>query len=145
MKKLAVVTVLVAAVTAVLWRARDASDYKLLYDRFWIDHAPNGPREQFLSLFVHGDHPAGHVGKQTMWKGAWEAFHYHVVPREDGVIDLIFPETGEKERQRYTARACSENGFDFCLEISGGTRIARRYYSKKGWDSKHAALPFAPE
>ena len=40
------------------------------------------------------------------------------------------------QRVHYTARRCAENGFDFCLELSGTSRGTRRYYSKKEWSVK---------
>jgi hypothetical protein len=135
MKKLAVVVVLVV-VAGWTWRAlrrSDASDGKLLFHRFWVDHEPRAPKEQFQALFVNAEHPFGHFATRTMWTGQWEGFHYHVVPREEGTIDFLFGATNERQRVRYTARRCTENGFDFCLEITGSSRGARRYYSRKEW------------
>ncbi len=134
MKKLAIGLLLVV-VGGAAWRAHrsDAPEAKLLFDRFWVDHEPRDPAEKFQVLFVNGEQPFGHFAHRTFWTGAWEAFHYHVVPREDGVIDFLFGATGERQRVRYTARRCSERGFDFCLEIAGSSRGVKRYFSKKEW------------
>ena len=133
MKKLALLGILVAGV--LVWRARttDAPDPKLLFDRFWVDHATRDIREQFQALYVSGEHPVGNFSTRTTWTGQWEGFHYHVVPREDGTFDALFPNTGETQRIHYTARPCQENGFDFCLDISGSSRGVKRYYSRKAW------------
>ena len=140
MKKLALVMVL-CLVGGLGWRqlrrsAHDAPDPKLLFDRFWIDHEPRQPEDKFLVLLVESEHPFGRFVKRTLWTGNWEAFHYHVVPREDGVLDLLFGATNERQRIRYSARRCNENKFDFCLEVSGSSRGVRRYYSKKEWQTK---------
>jgi len=140
MKKLALGLVLVG--TWFAWRGlhHDGNDAKLLYDRFWVDHEPRELREKFQALIVSGEHPIGQFATRTIWSGEWEGFHYHVVPREDGVLDIIFPNAGEQQRMKYTARRCNENGFDYCLEITGTSRGTQRYYSKKEWDRKHVQL-----
>jgi hypothetical protein len=134
MKKLAMVLLLVV-VGGVTWRARrsDAPDASLLFHRFWIDHEPRDWHERFQALMVDGEHPFGHFATRTVWTGQWEGFHYHMVPRKPGTLDLIFPNTREQQRVSYSARPCAENGFDFCLEISGASRGVGRYYSKKEW------------
>ena len=134
MKKLALAVVL-TLVGAVAWRVhtRDAPDAKLLFGRFWIDHEPRDEKETFQALFVDGEHPFGHFAARTVWTGQWEGFHYHVLPRQEGAIDLLFGATRERQRARYVARRCHENGFDFCLELSGSSRGVKRYYSKKEW------------
>jgi hypothetical protein len=98
-----------------------------------VDHAPSGPEDKFQAVWVNGERPFGNFATRTVWTGQWEGFHYHIAPREDGVIDFLFGATNERQRVRYTARACNENGFDFCLELSGTSRGLRHYYSKKEW------------
>jgi hypothetical protein len=139
MKKLTIALLVVAAAGA-LWRARtsDAPNPKLVFDRFWIDHEPKSATEKFKVFFVDGGEPFGRIVDRTWWTGVWEGFHYHVVPREPGVIDAYFGNTGDWQRLRYVARPCHENGFDFCLELEGNARGAHRYFSKKEWGA-HAA------
>ncbi len=134
MKKLALGLLLLGLGT-VAWRSmrKEAPDPTLLFDRFWVDHAPRDFREQYLALFVNSQHAVGHFSIQTMWTGQWEGFHYHLLPRESGVLDVIFPNTNERKRVTYLARACNENGFDYCLDVSGASRGAQRYYSRKEW------------
>jgi hypothetical protein len=135
MKKLALTFTVVIVLGGLGWRARhtDAPDPALLFHQFWIDHEPRDENEKFALLFVNADHPFGHFGTRTMWTAQLEFFHYHIVPREAGVIDLLFGATRERQRVRYTARPCHERGFDFCLDISGSSRGVKRYYSKKEW------------
>src|SRR5262245_9326163 len=139
MKKLALGIVLFIA-GGVAWRALrgDAAEPKLLFARFWVDHEPRDPKGKFQVLFVNSEFPFGHFATRTMWTGAWEGFHYHIVPREDGVMDFLFGNTNERQRIKYTARPCHERGFDYCLDITGASRGVKRYYSKKEWGRARA-------
>jgi hypothetical protein len=122
------------------WRAmhNDAPDPKLIFDRFWIDHMPRSPDEKFQPFFINSEVPFGRFVVRTQWTGAFEEFHYHVIPREPGVLDLLFGATREIQRVRYTARPCHENGFDYCLDLAGTSRGVKRYYSKKEWGPAHS-------
>jgi hypothetical protein len=146
MKKL-VLSLMLIAVGVVAWRAlrTDASEAKLLFDRLWVDHQPRDQTESFQALFVNGERPFGNFSTRTIWKGQWEGFHYHVIPREDGTMDLLFGATNERQRVRYTARACNDNGFDLCLELVGTSRGPRHYYSKKEWRLGAAELDRADD
>jgi hypothetical protein len=136
MKKLALLGLFVGVVV-VAWRAwrHDAGDTKLVFDRFWLDHEPRNGKDQFHALVLMGEHPVGHFALQTPWSGAWEGFHYHMVPRHEDQLDLLRPDE-KPQRVTVRARACSEGGFDFCLELEGSSRGAKRYYSRKGWEFK---------
>lgn len=140
MKKLALVVVLLV-VGGVAWRVHrhDAPDAALLFHRFWIDHEPRDDQEKFSAMYVDGKHPFGDFAVRTVWTAQLEFFHYHLLPRQPGVIDLLFGATRERQRVRYVARPCAENGFDFCLELSGSSRGVARYYSKKQWQAPDEA------
>lgn len=135
MKKLVLAVTLIMMLGGLGWRARhrDAPDPALLFHQFWIDHEPRDEHEKFSILFVNAEHPFGHFGVRTTWTAQLEFFHYHVIPKEPGVIDFLFGTTRERQRVRYTASRCSERGFDFCLDIDGTSRGVKRYYSKKEW------------
>ncbi|MGZ3425921.1 MAG: hypothetical protein ACXVCV_04685 [Polyangia bacterium] len=137
MKKL-VLGITLVLLCVVGWRAyeSDAPDATLLFHRFWIDHEPRDEHEKFSVFFVNGEIPFGHFGTRTMWTAQLEFFHYHLVPREAGTIDLLFGATRERQRVHYVARRCNERGFDYCLEIAGSSRGVQRYYSKKEWEIK---------
>ena len=89
----AVALLLVVAVAGWRYAHRDAPDAKLLFDRFWVDHEPRSDSDKFQVLFVDGEHPFGRFVTRTPWTGQWEGFHYHVVPREAGSLDLLFGAT----------------------------------------------------
>jgi hypothetical protein len=132
MKKLTVVMVGLAVVLAL---RMSHHDNKLVFDRFWVDHLPRNADDQFQSLFLNGEIPVGHFGTQTPWRGEWEAFHYHIVARGDGELDLLF--RNDRQRVQMRARECSEQGFDYCLEVTGSSRGVQRYYSQRAWDKRH--------
>jgi hypothetical protein len=139
MKKLALGMILLAGV-GLGWRAlrSDAPDPKLIFDRFWVDHEPRSPDEKFQPFFINSDFPFGRFVVRNMWRGQFEEFHYHVIPKQDGVLDLLFGSTREIQRIRYTAQPCHESGFDYCLDITGTSRGVKRYYSKKEWGQAHS-------
>ena len=134
MKKLALGMMLLVG-GGLAWRSMhaDAPDPKLIFDRFWVDHMPQSAEEQFQPFWIRSEHPFGRFLVRNQWTGTFEDFHYHVLPKEPGALDLLFGRTHEIERVRYTARPCNENGFDYCLDISGTSRGVKRYYSKKDW------------
>jgi hypothetical protein len=140
----AVLAVALVASLGWAWRAHrhaaDAGDAKILFHRFWIDHMPTSPQEKFQVLFVNGEMPFGHYGVRDAWTANLEFFHYHMVPRADGELDFLFGRTNERQRVKYAARSCHEQGFDFCLEIRGSNRGVQRYYSKKEWGVENVDL-----
>lgn len=86
-------------IVAVLgWRTmRDKPDPKLAFDRFWVDHQAADGNEKFDALFINGARPWGRFGTQTWFRGQREAFHYHVVPRQDGRLKITYPATDQRE------------------------------------------------
>jgi hypothetical protein len=140
MKKLALGMMLLVG-GGLAWRAMhsDAPDPKLIFDRFWVDHMPKSGDEKFQPFFINSEIPFGRFVVRSQWLGQFEEFHYHVIPREPGALDLLFGSTHEIQRVRYAARPCHENGFDFCLELSGTSRGVKRYYSRKDWGQAHSA------
>jgi hypothetical protein len=122
-----------------LWRwwhsdseALDGRGQELIYDRLWVDHVPKSETDSFQIFAAVTEQPIGLFQGGSSWKGAWELFRYE--NKGDGKIVFQYPQTRESERGSYRASKCSEKGFDFCLELAGNSRGARRYYSQKGWE-----------
>src|SRR5690349_15416482 len=106
MKKLIVLAALsVAAVFA--WPSHH--EKSILKDRLWIDHMPRGERDTIDVFAVITRQPIGTFQKTSAWQGSYETF-------------------------KVVARTCNERGMDFCLEISGASRGAKKYYSREGWE-----------
>lgn len=138
MKKLLAVAV-VALIGFFALRSKDEGISKLAFDQFWIDHTPTDPEEQMQTFYISGEHPIGRFATQTGWRGQWEGFHYHMLPRNAGELDLLFGTAPTRERAKLRATACSEAGFDYCLEISGSSRGVKKYFSRKEWRGNDAA------
>jgi hypothetical protein len=134
MRKLVLALALVVVI-GVSWRALGPAhdgDGRLVFGRIWIDQLPLTPTDFVKTLVVDGRRPFGGFVERSRWKGAWEGFRYQ--RRGDGELDLVFPQARQRERVRVRARACSERGFDYCLDVEGASRGVKRYYSRKGWE-----------
>ena len=134
MKKavLLVIAVVVAVVSLWSWKhtARPGEN-RLVVDRIWIDHIPRGERDTIRVFALVSEHSIGVFQATSQWRGAYEAFRYEA---GGGELRLVFPQTGDRETVRAKARRCSEGGMDFCLELDGASRGAKRYYSREGWE-----------
>ena len=104
----------------------------LFYDRVWIDHMPKSETDPLHVFAALTEEPVGIFQLGSMWQGQWELFRHE--PRGDGKLIALFPQAKEKEQLSYRAFACRENKFDYCLDVAGTKRGAKRYYSNKGWE-----------
>jgi hypothetical protein len=140
MKKSVWVVVLVTAIGAWLW-TREADDERrgsdLFFGRVWVDHLPGSANDTFHVFGTADREPMGWLAERARWKGAWELFRYEA--RGDGKVDVVFPHSGEKVRASYKAWRCDQDGFDYCLEISGVPGPSK-YYSRKGWERRRLDL-----
>ena len=132
-KPIAVTAALVAAFVGYsAWHRHSAtSDRALVRDRVWIDHMPRDQRETVNVFVMVSEQSAGVFNAQSAWRGAYELFRFEQSGEE---IRMVFPQTGDRDRVRATARRCDERGFDFCLELSGASRGVKRYFSREGWE-----------
>jgi hypothetical protein len=109
----------------------DAGD-KLLFDRVWIDHAPRRDTD-FAQVFAAvTERPLGIFDRHSVWQGDWELFRYRAP--SGGRLILDYPQSGRTDQVTYRAWKCSQDHFDFCLELSGAGRGPRRYFSRRGWE-----------
>lgn len=107
---------------------------QLVLDRIWISHIPKNERDTINVFAAISEEPFGVFQAASQWKGAYELFHYEARGNE---LKVVFPQNNDRETVKHTAKRCSENGMDFCLELSGGSRGVKRYYSRKGWEIDH--------
>src|SRR5690242_671041 len=128
MKKLLAGLAVVAA-AVVFWPR--AADENLIYDRLWVDHMPRSETDRFELFAALTEQPIGVFQSSSVWQGEWELFR-HEGSGDDKIL-LIFPQNGKRETVKYSARACREQKFDYCLELDS-SHGARRYYSQKGWE-----------
>jgi hypothetical protein len=123
------VFVLLLLASACTSKKHDRGD-DLLLDRVWLDHEPKSERD-VVQGFMAIPSLSGVFIAQNVWKGGFEVFRFK--RRDDGALDVVFPDNGDKQRLTYTAWRCNEKQYDFCLELSGTNRGVRRYVSKKEW------------
>ncbi|HWO24408.1 MAG TPA: hypothetical protein VNO30_36940 [Kofleriaceae bacterium] len=107
-------------------------------DRVWVDHMPRHERDQFSIFVAITDEPVGVFQTRSVWKGHFEMFRHETYGDE---IRILYPQDQHREHVKAKARKCSEDGFDYCLEIDGASRGVRRYYSRKGWEVDGAVRP----
>jgi hypothetical protein len=137
MKKALLVTVLLATATYAGWRwvggsSGDATDgNQLALDRIWLDHIPVNDRDTVQVFAALTEEPVGIFQAASQWRGAYELFRYQ--GRGDK-LDVVFPQTRERENVQTRATRCNDSGMDYCLELSGTSRGVKRYYSRKGWE-----------
>ena len=134
MKKAVLLVIAVVVTVVSLWSWKHAArpgENRLVADRIWIDHIPRGERDTFRVFALVSEHSIGVFQATSQWRGAYEAFRYEA---GGGELRLVFPQTGDRESVRAKARRCSEQGMDFCLELDGASRGAKRYYSREGWE-----------
>ena len=110
----------------------------LVLDRIWIDHIPKHDRDQVSVFAAITDEPIGVFQTASAWKGHFELFHYEA---NGGEIRIVYPQDNYRERVRTRAQPCSEDGFDYCLELDGSSHGVKRYYSRKGWEIEGASRP----
>lgn len=105
-------------------------DNRIMTDRLWIDHLPMDPREKFDVFAVVTREKLCFFEKRSRWQMAMDVCRYQLVGDE---LRTVFPQTETTETYKVAATPCKTNGFDYCLEMSGGTRGAKKYYSMKNW------------
>jgi hypothetical protein len=137
-KLLWILVLIVAAYVAWRWWRGHHGDgtadrgQQLLFDRVWVDHLPSSQTDTIQIFAAVTEEPMGLFDSRSVWRGQWELFRYE--PRGDGQLELLFPQSRDKQRLSYRAWQCNEKrDFDFCLEISGG-KGTRKYYSQRGWE-----------
>lgn len=111
-------------------------DTSLLFDRPWIDHMPRTETETVQVFFAVARENLGSFLATSRWKGSYEVFTYRA--GGGGELRITYPQTRQTETAKFSARRCSERGFDYCLEVAGASRGVKRYYSKREWEGRAA-------
>jgi len=132
MKKLALFTVVVAGAVVGYRHFHQPAHHAahLVQDRVWLDHMPRNDRDTVNVFAVLTQQPIGVFESASFWKGSHEAFRYE---QKGDEIRMLFPQSGDKETITVTAYECSDGGFDYCLDVKGGTHAVKRYYSREEW------------
>ena len=136
MKKLLLAVALAAAVFAITRGGHHQGTSGLAFDRIWIDHMPRGERDPIEVFLAVDDYSIGQFITTSRWAGKFEGFQYESKGEE---LRIVFPQTGTREKLTIRAAACEASGFDYCLDITGSSHGAKRYYSQKDWIIEHSA------
>lgn len=118
--------------------AKPADSEQLVLDRIWIDHMPRNDRDMIQVFAAISEEPFGVFQASSTWKGQYELFRYAASGSE---LRITYPQTNERETVKHKARRCNDNSFDYCLELDGGSRGVKKYYSRKGWEIDGASSP----
>src|SRR5689334_17602479 len=100
---------------------------EVLFDRIWIDHIPKTDKEEIQVFSALSERLSGFsIGMfevRTQWRGSFEMFRYEDHGER---LRLVFPQSGDREMVTARAHRCDEAQMDFCLEVEGASRGAKR-------------------
>jgi hypothetical protein len=129
---LATSAVVAAAAAGLLGSRPEVADSKLLVNRIWIDRLPARDTDHFELLVVVTEEPVGLFRRASSFEGSYALFRYEL--RDGGKLQLLFPQDKSKHEAKYDARACDVKDFDYCLDLTGAPRGAKKYLSRKEWE-----------
>ena len=122
--------VVVAALALAWWRMGRDGDVSV-FDRIWIDQLPSKPKDTGNAFVAVTKQPMGVFQSASQYKGSFEIFSYKA---SGDKLQIVYPQTDEKEKVAVRAWKCKERDMDYCLELSGATRGVKRYRSRRGWE-----------
>lgn len=122
--------VVVGVLALARWTIRRDGDVAV-FDRIWIDQLPSKPKDTGNAFAAITKQPLGVFQAASQYKGSFEIFSYKANGDE---LQVVYPQTDDKEKIRVRAWKCKERDMDYCLEVSGSTRGVKRYRSRRGWE-----------
>ena len=125
--------------TCVGLRGHAPADAKLFVGRVWVDKLPKNDTDHMEIFLALADDPLGVFQRRSNYEGSFSIFKYEL--RGDDKAILMFPQDKTKHEVRYKATACNVKDFDYCLEIEGAPRGAKKYLSRKEWELDATSLP----
>jgi len=122
--------VVVGVLALARWTMGPGGDVSV-FDRIWIDQLPSKPRDTGNAFAAVTKQPLGVFQSASQYKGSYEIFSYKASGDE---LQVVYPQTDEKEKIKVRAWKCKEGDMDYCLELSGSSRGVKRYRSRRGWE-----------
>lgn len=113
-----------------------AESSRILVGRIWLDRLPSKETDHAEAFVVITAEPVGLFQRASKWEGGWTMFRHEL--RGDDRILLMFPQDKSKHEVVYKAWECKEKSFDYCLELEGAPRGAKKYVSRKEWELEGA-------
>jgi hypothetical protein len=123
---------LAAAAAGWLGSGHEVADSKVLVNRIWIDKLPSRDTDHFELLVIVTEEPVGLFRRSSSFEGSYALFRYEL--RDGNKLQLLFPQDKSKHEVKYDARACDVKDFDYCLDLTGAPRGAKKYLSRKEWE-----------
>jgi hypothetical protein len=122
--------VVVGVLVLVIWKTGPDRDLSV-FDRIWIDQLPSNPKDTGNAFVAVTKQPMGAFQSASQYKGSFEIFSYKASGNE---LQVVYPQTDNKEKITARAWKCRERDMDYCLELGGSTRGVKRYRSRRGWE-----------
>ena len=122
--------VVVGVLVLAIWTTGPVGEVSV-FDRIWIDQLPSKPRDTGNAFVAVTKQPMGVFQSASQYKGSYELFTYKANGDE---LQIVYPQTDDKEKVTVRASKCKERDMDYCLELSGSTRGVKRYRSRRGWE-----------
>jgi hypothetical protein len=127
---------LIAALAWVLWPSSSAEVEpnkgldKVLVNRIWIDSIPTTERDKVDVFLMIEEGSFGVFSKSSAYEGDWSAFAWSM---ENGLrLHMLQSDKTHKVRVRvWKGSRCAP--FDYCMDIKGNPRGAKRYGSMEDW------------
>jgi hypothetical protein len=134
------VSAVVVTVAGIAWLGQDGEPADaILENRVWLDKVPSQRDENaHVALFQRGGEDAGDwdgsaaLATINAFKGDFERFRWRMAGAKK--LELHPLPKGATRGATFEARACKEEGFQYCLEITGLPRGPKTYRSKRGWE-----------
>lgn len=103
---------------------------KVLVNRVWIDSIPTKERDKVDVFLMIDEGNFGVFSKSSAYEGDWSAFAWSM---QKGLrLHMLQSDKTHKVRAEITSGArCAP--FDYCLNIKGAPRGAKRYGSMEDW------------
>ena len=101
-------------------------------NRIWVDKLPSKDTDHFELLVVVTEEPVGLFRRSSSYEGSFSMFRYEL--RDGGKLQMLFPQDKSKHEVKYDARACDVKDFDYCLDLTGAPKGAKKYLSRKEWE-----------
>lgn len=140
MRKLSVVIVIGVVLAGWYWRQDDGaqeSKANVLYNRFWVDHLPQGEKDTVKVFALWRPESFGVFADRNHWRVELERFRYEA---NGDRVQALFPLSGDREEITVHATRCRDADWDFCLEIHGSKHGTTRYYSRLGWERRDRSV-----
>jgi hypothetical protein len=102
-------------------------------ERLWVSGVPTNTKatiSAFVTTRTSDDKYIGAFFRGSLLRGSHDVFAWTDDGKSEATLEFL--QDGTKQRVRF--ESCEPNrGFDYCVQLSGGSAVAGRYQSRKRW------------